>query len=477
MVFKLPDPGKDDLLVSATLGSEVTFSLRTREPALAKLRHAAASVQLEQHFQALRNGPRWLSHKERVALGGLAYDEFVKSFEDFPGEPEIWELAREAHESALSSSERSEAWFGPYVDQLALAKGLVLDPESRRGAIQEAGRALVDVAKRLHRNASGDYSPDPAEARFPRWEDAKPSVSIHDVFERWQRERKPSASTISTWRGCVDGFVAHLGHNDMSRVTKKDVVAWKDALIARGLAPQTVNDGHLTALKALYRYALDNDLVTTNPLDGLRVIVKKRAGTGMLPHTDQDVARILSLSKLETLPYRRWMPWLLAFSGARVGEIAQLWGCRIKVIDGIPTMHIAPAEDGGSLKNVDSERTIPIHPAIVDQGFMNFVRERGEGPLFYQRRGSGEKHPSKGVSNHLAAWIRSEGFTEKRQAPNHAFRHWFKSACMREGILDSLADAIQGHKGGEADRYRHGHLRTMLEAISKLKVEGLKPAG
>ncbi|MFT4079688.1 DUF6538 domain-containing protein [Rhodomicrobium sp.] len=145
VVFKLPDPGKDDLLVSATLGSEVTFSLRTREPALAKLRHAAASVQLEQHFQALRNGPRWLSHKERVALGGLAYDEFVKSFEDFPGEPEIWELAREAHESALSSSERSEAWFGPYVDQLALAKGLVLDPESRRGAIQEAGRALSDI--------------------------------------------------------------------------------------------------------------------------------------------------------------------------------------------------------------------------------------------------------------------------------------------------------------------------------------------
>jgi integrase len=68
--------------------------------------------------------------------------------------------------------------------------------------------------------------------------------------------------------------------------------------------------------------------------------------------------------------------------------------------------------------------------------------------------------------------VRSQGFTDKRIAPNHAFRHWFKSACLRTGIADSLADAIQGHTGnrGEADRYRHADVRTMAEAIARLKV-------
>ena len=62
---------------------------------------------------------------------------------------------------------------------------------------------------------------------------------------------------------------------------------------------------------------------------------------------------------------RRWLPWLLALSGARVGELAQLWGQRITEVDGVPVMKIAPAEDGGSLKNEGSERIVPIHPAIL----------------------------------------------------------------------------------------------------------------
>jgi integrase len=490
VVFTLPPdtPGKPDLVVSAKLGSaEVTFSLRSRDPALVRLRHAAAYTQLEQHFQAIRTGPQWLDHKQRVAFGGLAYQDFVKSFEGFPGEPEIWELAKEAHERALSSPDRAETWFGPYVDQIALAKGLVLDAESRSGVIKEAARACIEAAARLKQNAEGDYSPDPVAARFPKWEDdrnaqhdaAKPkasAVSIHDVFNRWLKERSPAASTVSTWRGCADAFVAHLGHDDMARATKADVVAWKDALVDRGLSPKTIGGGHLATLNTLYRFAVENGLVPSNPADGVRLRVKRRAGTSMLPHTDKDVARILSLSQLEKLPYRRWIPWLLAFSGARVGEIAQLWGSRVKIVDGIPSMQIAPAEDGGSLKNAGSERTIPIHPAIVAEGFLDFVKERGSGPLFYTRRGSGAKHPSKGVSNHLSKWIRSQGFADERKAPNHAFRHYFKSACLKARLQDSLVDLIQGHKGsrGEADRYRHADLESMLEAIKRIKVPATK---
>src|SRR5690606_22292015 len=97
-----------------------------------------------------------------------------------------------------------------------------------------------------------------------------------------------------------------------------------------------------------------------------------------------------------------------ATTGARIGELAQLWGSRIKEIDGIPAMVLAPAEDGGSLKNEGSERTVPLHPALIEQGFLDFVKARGTGPLFY-RKSSGKpakKHASKGVTNRLAGWVR-----------------------------------------------------------------------
>ncbi|MBS4019598.1 MAG: hypothetical protein KGZ68_15350, partial [Dechloromonas sp.] len=149
----------------------------------------------------------------------------------------------------------------------------------------------------------------------------------------------------------------------------------------------------------------------------------------------------------------------------------QLWGSRIKEVEGQWVMVIAPAEDGGSLKNEGSERTVPLHPALVEAGFLDFVRERGQGPLFY-RRSSGKaskRHASKGVSNRLSAWIRAAGFTDPRKAPAHAFRHWFKSAASRRGVADSLADAIQGHATASvASRYRHFDMKDMAKALAAI---------
>ncbi len=132
---------------------------------------------------------------------------------------------------------------------------------------------------------------------------------------------------------------------------------------------------------------------------------------------------------------------------------------------------LAPAEDGGSLKNEGSERTVPLHPALIEQGFLDFVKERGTGPLFY-RKSSGKttkKHASKGITNRLAGWVREIGFDDPRKAPNHAFRHWFKSAAVHVGISDSMADAIQGHAGKTvASRYRHFSIKGMADAIALL---------
>ena len=64
VVVMLPSlSGEPDLVVSAKIGSEVTFSLRTRDPTLLKLCLAAAPAQIEEHFQAVRTGPRSLSTK------------------------------------------------------------------------------------------------------------------------------------------------------------------------------------------------------------------------------------------------------------------------------------------------------------------------------------------------------------------------------------------------------------------------------
>ena len=103
------------------------------------------------------------------------------------------------------------------------------------------------------------------------------------------------------------------------------------------------------------------------------------------------------------------------------------------MIDGIHVLELRPAEDGGSFKNEGSERTVPLHPAIIAEGFLDFVKVRGKGPLFYGRS-SGDptrKHASKGVSNRVGEWVRASGFTDTRKDPNHALRHC--SRAPRQG--------------------------------------------
>jgi site-specific recombinase XerD len=66
-------------------------------------------------------------------------------------------------------------------------------------------------------------------------------------------------------------------------VTKADIVAWKDLLVADGYAPKGIRDGQLSAAKTLFKYAVDNDLLSTNPGAEVKLLVKRKAGSGRLP--------------------------------------------------------------------------------------------------------------------------------------------------------------------------------------------------
>ena len=93
---------------------------------------------------------------------------------------------------------------------------------------------------------------------------------------------------------------------------------------------------------------------------------------------------------------RRWVPWLCAYTGARVGEITQLRGSDVIKRDGTHAILITP--EAGTLKNGEA-RVVPLHEHLLEQGFVEFVQERGDGPLFYkpapQEQGEAPAKPKK----------------------------------------------------------------------------------
>ena len=171
----------------------------------------------------------------------------------------------------------------------------------------------------------------------------------------------------------------------MRQITDTDVIGWKDYLVAKGLKSSTINNSYLAALRTILNFGVNNKLISKNPAEKVKVAYRKNSEQRQLPYNDEEVAQLLWLAKQQVNPARRWLPWLAALSGARIGELAQLWGSAIKIENGVHFMEIKPAPDGGSLKTPNSERQVPLHPALIKDGFLDFVKTKGEGSVILSK--------------------------------------------------------------------------------------------
>lgn len=286
---------------------------------------------------------------------------------------EVAQYAKEGGRSALLigdaakvSARRSvlERYIGPFVDAVLTSKGLIIDDGSREKLLIEGARALKQIAAQLERNAHGDYTPDPRAARFPKWDDPAPAesqgVSITDVFEGWTREARAlgrTEKTVSEYRSVIRGFRAFLGHDSANRVSPDDIIRWKDKRLADGRSAKTVKDSDLSALKSVFGWAEQNRLLSSNPAKGISLKLGKSRQVRPKYFTDEEALAILRAalsyrpSKQEhpkTAAAKRWAPWLLAYTGARVGEVLQLRRQDVRRV-GLATLTFTP--EAGTTKN------------------------------------------------------------------------------------------------------------------------------
>lgn len=284
-----------------------------------------------------------------------------------------------------------------------------------------------------------------------------PKVTFKSLLDGLERERGLRSNTIKAYRRHVGSFAKFLKHDDASRVTVDDVVRWKDHLITSGkVSAKTINEGRLAALSSVLGWGKDNRKLTINAALGIRVRAKKKPRTREKDLREEEAKIILRASlKAGSLEEqlarrhkaaRRWIPWLCCYSGARVTEIAQLRGSDVQQEEGHWFMLLSP--EAGSIKS-DEFRRVPLHPHIIEQGFIEFVRAAGKGPLFYDpkraRVGKADKPQANTVGHKLAEWVREIGVDDPQVAPNHGWRHRFITACRKAGIDAEARSAITGH--------------------------------
>ena len=327
-------------------------------------------------------------------------------------------------------------------------------------------------------SAAGEAAYGHAEASPPVPGEAVPAkalLPLRSLFASYAREAELAPSTVKRWSPVIDRLITHLGHDDAAAITRLDIVAWKDALLATGMSNVTVRDVYVAAVKATLQFEVDQGRITQNPAKGVKVRVRKALEQRDKGFDGKEAETILSATlrkpstkiSVEMAAARRWVPWICAYTGARVNEITPLTGRDFIVRDGIPMIRIC-AENN----KTRSFREVPLHGHLIEQGLLDFAKSRGARPLFYdprRSRGGKDSNPHfKKVGERLAEWVRSLGIDE-RVAPNHGWRHRFSSVARFVAMPQDVRNIIQGHAGVKvADSYGETWPLVALREIEKL---------
>jgi integrase len=473
---------------------------------------AEVETQIERIRAAANGEGQPLTKLNALALAGRWYLWYVARHESDPGPPEHWADRKEhltervwyphAPLDHLEDPNADQSWpwtqwpevreaVRPEVAEMALAatflasEGLALTADAGILFIDAVSQRLFTAYEVLEQRANGDYSRDTYPDTFPayvdQWRGATTGMSCWDLFGAYVAARQPAAGTVGRWRAVFKHLLAaHPG--SAGALTEENARAWKDTLVTPKRRAVTVDAVWLPAAKTVFAWGVKEKHVRINPfavvkIDVPKAIVLREDGKAFKPEEAQVILRASSAitNTKDAFPRaKRWVMWLCAYSGARSGEITQLRGIDVTKRGGFHVMKLTP--EAGSIKTSNA-RTVPLHEHLIAQGFIEFVRAQGDGPLFYNVRAAKEteadplnpdQSPSIKTRGRLGYWVRELGITDPGVGPTHGWRHLFQQIADRVGIAEKISDRITGHAPASTGRrYGPATVEDMAEALKK----------
>jgi len=244
----------------------------------------------------------------------------------------------------------------------------------------------------------------------------------------------------------------------------KEILRMEDV---KPIAINTINN-NIAKVIAFMNWTKRNGYISENYFEGLKVKNKKKATEERKPFNEADVKKIFKtkiyLPETESGPARFWIPLLGLFTGARLNELCQLHVEDIKKEDGIWCIDINDnSDDPGNpkkLKNKASKRVIPVHPKLIEIGFIDFVQEQRKLKtvrLFPELSFSIDGYSRKVGRWFNAAYLRKKVGIKDPEKSFHSFRHTVIDGLKQKGVGESYISEYVGHSSGESETFgRYG---------------------
>jgi len=426
----------------------------------------------------------------------------------------------------MASDEERRSWaleerFGRIAQAAIDREGLAISEQSRRAVIQQAARALAEASSRLKQNANGDYSPDQNAQRFPEFVLAmpgmaltSPSVALARTEPQGERPNRPISEKVSQESGTVpfstlfdlwsSANAKRLASNTLKRyaatfrsltafapfkardfrtITGDDLHDW--AVHRRDIekvSSRSINKNDLVAVSSVLKWSMSRDArahvngsqLATNPAHGVRLPEERRIVHREKSFRENEWKTILKAANAVQHDPRnprasdacRWLPWLAAYTGARITELSSLMAGSIRKESGVWLLDFIETKSAVA-------RSVPIHDHLIELGFLDFVNGFKPGSSLFidpaRMSGKSKTPPAEIRSRKMAEWLRKAvPWLDMALQPDHAWRHTWKSRALEAGIEERLRDAICGHSPGSVGRgYEHPSPKALGAAMAK----------
>lgn len=432
-------------------GVDSTFGKRRKELALLDRAradaHAAIVAEGEAKLAELGEVHPAIHAKVRAA-GGMA--ALVEGAE----QDRIFERFLETGADALGKAdpgqqfdpEEAEASFDEIAAAKARAARLAEERREKAELLDRLGLPSIDA---LPRRASGPTIHD----LYEQWceecgitEDRQAKLS---VYLRRFREMFGDIAAAEITRAQAKEFaatLAQLPNSGFLRIKERgsDVETLLAIVDERPELPRlrtTAIERHLEAVRAILSWAVTEELVPSNPFLNIRPPATAGEPTKVKPFRPDEMRRLLShVDAAWHHPERRrdidrwWITYVAVYSGARLAEICQLFKEDVRQERGVWIIDIN-AEGGKKVKNKPSIRKIPVHPRLIEMGFLDYVAGAKEGGrIFSSLKPHADGRIGHDVSNTFG-WLKryKAGFTSCSHNL-HSLRHSFSDACREAQV-------------------------------------------
>lgn len=297
---------------------------------------------------------------------------------------------------------------------------------------------------------------------------------------------------IRRYRDAVITLRANHGKTKVQSFAEKQT----DSLKGR-IKPKTA-DYIFQPVKAFFGWAISVEgLIEANPASAIKLVVgqQKKGERSRRPFEPDEIRKLFGWPTFTGCQseYRRdlpgtkivrdgkyWLPILGYYTGCRLGELVQLAIEDVQDADGLYFLDINEkvllGTDEKSVKSVAGMRKVPLHPDLVELGFLDFVAKRAKQDkanvrLFKEIRFGADRQASTVYSKTFARLMNKVGLTDSRLV-FHSWRHGVEDALRDAEVQPYVIDAIVGHADNTiGSKYGKGvSLAVMAEAVAKMKL-------